>query len=236
MRSLLLICFLVLALPARAQPTFALWVDQGGTLINDYDVPFSTNFDVVVTLDSDGHDLSIPGMREAVLQTVQEPKEGIDYAITQFAIEQTGKQISRYSAPGLGWTDGDILQRAVEAGDMSEFTAFLREHASTMCWVAPQHFMMLPEDLCGALHLVTHKNCWKQTDDVVADLTKLEKHFDVVLFAASFLTCCAIYRLHELYQGKWLLDVGSAMDPLCGVLSRKYQRGGKRDWKRVYGL
>jgi hypothetical protein len=58
MKTLILIAVLLLAAPASAQPTFALWVDQAGTLVNDYDVLFAVNFDVVVTLDSDGHDLS----------------------------------------------------------------------------------------------------------------------------------------------------------------------------------
>jgi len=57
MRSLILAALVTIAAPAAAQPTFAIWVDQGGVLANDHDV-INPRFEVVVTLDSDGHESS----------------------------------------------------------------------------------------------------------------------------------------------------------------------------------
>lgn len=59
MKASILILLLIFAVPAAAQPTMALWVDQGGQLVDDYDIPVSVVFEVVVTLDSDGNDVAL---------------------------------------------------------------------------------------------------------------------------------------------------------------------------------
>lgn len=47
---------LVLATPALASPTMAVWADTGGGLLSDLTIEGDQPFDVVVTLDTDGHD------------------------------------------------------------------------------------------------------------------------------------------------------------------------------------
>ena len=54
MKCLIPLVVLLIAAPAAAQPTFAVWADAGGVLVNDFDV-LNPVFEVVVTLDSDGH-------------------------------------------------------------------------------------------------------------------------------------------------------------------------------------
>ena len=58
MRASIVIVLLMFAVPAVAQPTMALWVDAQGELTNNFEIPPATTFDIVVTLDSDGHDVS----------------------------------------------------------------------------------------------------------------------------------------------------------------------------------
>ena len=60
MRTLLNV-FALLLIPqiCTAQPTMALWVDDGGVLVDDYDVLPAIMFDVVVTLDSDASQVGL---------------------------------------------------------------------------------------------------------------------------------------------------------------------------------
>ena len=172
----------------------------------------------------DGHSMGLPGMREEIIRTVCEPKAGIHYALTDFGELRCGREVARYASKSIDWQDGDYLTNAVMDGDanMAGLVPFIEEHQDRLCYVAPYHFSRLPASLKGETHLVTEKNCWRMKAmfkrSLLSDIDKI----DVVLFAASFLTCCAIYDLHEAFAGKWMIDVGSSMDPLCGVISRSY--------------
>ena len=56
MRLSLVAVLLSFALPAQAAPHFTIWADGAGTLVSVYRVPATAApFDVVVTLNSDGH-------------------------------------------------------------------------------------------------------------------------------------------------------------------------------------
>ena len=56
MRLLVTLAILALSAPAIAQPHFTIWADDDGFLVSAFTVPPSPDeFDVVVTLDSDGH-------------------------------------------------------------------------------------------------------------------------------------------------------------------------------------
>ena len=46
--------FLMISSSALAQPTMAVWVEDGAVLVNDFDIQTGVNFEVVITLDSDG--------------------------------------------------------------------------------------------------------------------------------------------------------------------------------------
>lgn len=171
----------------------------------------------------DGHRMCIKGMAAAVRKTVKEPKDGIDYALTREAIERCSEQICAYASDKISWTNGDILSDALIQGKMGQFTAWMAERNTRMAWVGPPHIGEVPKKIRGMMHLRMRKDCWKDTDMVVDTLRDWADKIDVVLFAASFLTCCAIYALHEAFEGKWMIDVGAAFDPLCGVISRDYQ-------------
>lgn len=54
MRALIVMILVLIAAPAGAQPTMAVWVEDSAVLVNDFDVQISVNFDVVVTLDTNG--------------------------------------------------------------------------------------------------------------------------------------------------------------------------------------
>jgi hypothetical protein len=70
MKAALLISLMIFAIPAAAQPALSLWIDDDGTLVDDYDVQVSVTFEVVVRLDSDGHDLSLVDWGMTELATV----------------------------------------------------------------------------------------------------------------------------------------------------------------------
>lgn len=59
MRTSILIFLMLFAMPAAAEPALSLWVDEGGTLVDAYDITPSVSFDVVVLLDSDGNDVEL---------------------------------------------------------------------------------------------------------------------------------------------------------------------------------
>jgi len=187
----------------------------------------------------DGHRMNIKGMAEAVRKTVEAPKKGIDYAMTEIAKKQYPGLIETYASKEIKWTNGDILADAVIRGEMALFVAWLMEHNKRLAYVGPRHFEELPRQIKGVYHLRMGKDCWKDTDMVVDMLRGWAHQLDVVLFAASFLTCCAVYALHEAFEGKWLLDIGSSFDPLCGAFSRAYHHPKKRmdgkSWPEVYG-
>ena len=188
----------------------------------------------------DGHSMRIKGMAAQVRETVARPKKGIDYALTEFAKKQCPGLIETYASKDIAWTNGDILTDAVVKGRMALFSAWLLEHNDRMAWIGPRHLENLPRKIKGAYHLRMGKDCWKETDMVVDMLRGWAHNLDVVLFASSFLTCCAVYALHAVFEGKWIIDVGSSMDPLCGAFSRAYHRPKKRGdgmtWPEVYGF
>jgi len=188
----------------------------------------------------DGHSMRIKGMAAQVRETVQKPKLGIDYAMTRLAKQQCPGLIETYASKDIAWTNGDILVDAVIRGEMALFMAWLLEHNKRLCYVGPMHLEALPRPVKGVYHLRTGRDCWEKTDMVVDMLRGWAHQLDVVLFASSFLTCCAVYALHEAFEGKWLLDIGSSFDPLCGAFSRAYhkpkRRGDGKSWSEVYGF
>ncbi len=189
----------------------------------------------------DGHQMDIPEMVDEMRATVAVPKPGIHYALTDFAQNRCPRQIIKYASPYIEWSSGDILTQSVIDGNMGGLTNWLAQNVDRLCYVAPPHFVSLPNDIYPKpeRHLQTKKNCWKDTWIITEMLANWVDELDVVVFAASFLTACAIYRLHEIFEGKWLIDVGSSLDPLCEVFSRAYHKPRVRQdgktWDQVYG-
>jgi hypothetical protein len=59
MQTAILAILILFAVPAAAQPALSLWVDDNGTLVDDYDIQISVIFDVVVMLDSGLQEVSL---------------------------------------------------------------------------------------------------------------------------------------------------------------------------------
>ena len=55
-------------------------------------------------------------------------------------------------------------------------------------------------------------------------LLQQRKKHTVVLFACGAMSNVFIYDIRKLFPGNTYLNIGSALDPYCGVLSRRYMR------------
>jgi hypothetical protein len=174
--------------------------------------------------------MGIPGMRRELMDTVEHPKEGIRYALTELAMRSHSKQIAEYASKSICWAYGDLFKDALVAQDpdLGGLIPFMRKHKDRLCCVGPKHIEKLPDDIKCAVHLEIGLDCWEQKEDVKVKLMKLREYMDVVLLMGSFLSVCVIYDLHEAFEGKWMLDVGSGLDLMCGVKSRSYTRGKRK--------
>jgi len=98
-----------------------------------------------------------------------------------------------------------------------------------VCLVAPSFIIKNNKKIDAYSHVkVSEKNCWNETDSTMSSLVCIinsENPPDIILFCASMAANVWIDRLYEIAgESITLIDLGSTLDPYCGILSRSFHR------------
>jgi hypothetical protein len=181
----------------------------------------------------DGHSHTLPGLKADVLKTITSPKKSVTYGLTPFAKARCSETIEKYTSLDVTWYNGDIYMDGMLARDMTPLIPFLK--ANRVAMIGPPHFVKLEKHIQPEVYIEMGLNCYTQKDETVRTLKNEAPRFDVAIFAASFLSCTSIYELSDLWPDKWLIDVGSGLDPACGVMSRAYHKEAM-PWQKIYGI
>lgn len=124
--------------------------------------------------------------------------------------------------PHIQWCNADIIHTMSENGDWwrivnevkANSAALFSHHPPTVTPHYPKHYELplrhwrkLPET-----------NCYYDVsvDELVPSLERTN------LFCASMASNVWIARLFQMHPTKQFIDLGSAYDPYCGIISRKY--------------
>lgn len=110
----------------------------------------------------------------------------------------------------------DLFHMAFVRKQMPEFFEAIKDRKILV--VGPDHLRKFNSNFIE----VSKINCYLQTEKVIKEIKKhLASHL-VVLFCASM---AANVWIDQLYSKDYtLIDLGSALDPYCGVLSRSFHR------------
>lgn len=132
----------------------------------------------------------------------------------------------------LRWINADVIHDASTEGKMPVlFDAIkARKRAATgvscnVVLVGPPHINAMKDHLGDDIWIVNVRaqNCWATNRAVLQELKDVvDKSGVVVLFCAGMASKVWIDALYYARKDTTLVDVGSAFDPWCGVLSRKY--------------
>lgn len=134
------------------------------------------------------------------------------------------KQIAK-DFPGIEWVDADSIHNASIDGKMDEFFDAVYDRRCVI--VGPQHLMKLNIHVLeragwlGVNHFPIHDfNCWSYDYELCKNYLKSLNTKDIViLFCASMMSEVLI---DEFHQDATCIDLGSVLDPYCGVKSRRY--------------
>lgn len=122
--------------------------------------------------------------------------------------------------PAVSWIPDRPIGRANERGEAGPFFAACRTRRVVV--VGPAHLAGLPYGLVGeAVHvLVPDAVAWKHVDAIAAGTLDMMQPDDLVLFAAGMASNLLIHALRPACPDATLFDIGSHLDPYCGVYSR----------------
>ena len=131
--------------------------------------------------------------------------------------------------PPVRWIPDRPISRANQEGRAAPFWEACRTRRVIL--VGPKHLAGL-DIFPVAQHIpVPDATAWKHIDRICDEVrTALEGKDELVLFAAGMAANVMIWRLWPECRGKaTLYDIGAALDPYCGVLSRGSFR--EKNWK-----
>lgn len=126
--------------------------------------------------------------------------------------------------PPVEWTPDRVFLHAVVNGTASPlFTACKTRNVVV---VGPAHIARLPESVIGPVtHVrIPEATAWKAVEQTCDTLLDTLNPDDLVLFCAGMAANLMIHRLWPLVCDVTLYDVGAALDPFCGVYSRRIYR------------
>lgn len=118
----------------------------------------------------------------------------------------------------INWINADVLHNASIEGILDRFINALAGRYIIL--VGPPH---MADFFANMVHLVIpSQNCWLNYQEIRQNI---EFHIDgvnnaVVLFAASMMSEVLIDDFSEYHHT--FIDIGSVLDPYCGVKSRRY--------------
>lgn len=119
----------------------------------------------------------------------------------------------------IHWYNADAIHNASIDGRLHELINACSSRYTII--VGPIHLAYIFDD--GIHIIVPSLNCWNAYEDVKKNISfHLEKSLSlrpVILFCASMMTEVLIDDFHHRAT---CIDMGSALDPYCGILSRSY--------------
>src|SRR5690606_31949773 len=118
--------------------------------------------------------------------------------------------------PDIQWVDADSIHNASIDGRLEEmFRAICEED---VILVGPAHLKPLQYKYEYDFMEIPSVNCWQQYEYVVHSLMDRKKA--IVLLCASMMSEVIIDEFR--YSSMTFIDMGSVLDPYCGVKSRRY--------------
>jgi len=143
------------------------------------------------------------------------------------ATADMGKRIAewmKYRDCQIDWCDADVIHDASIAGRLPELYSALRGRKVIL--VGPKHLAPIAMKL-RAHHIETSSKypVWREWTTIYADLVGELDLNAVVLYCASMATEVLLDKAAREYgEAITQIDVGSAFDPMCGVVTRRYHK------------
>ncbi len=168
----------------------------------------------------DGHDYTAD-LGHALAAVLAAPAPCV-LGLQNFAKNRLGMRITAH-APDINWADADVLHRASIKGVLGSFFEALQTRQNIL--VGPPALRCIREVPYWRFVEIPARNCWRASERVLQELRAAlrEQSNVVVLFCASM---AANVWIHELYEehvdSHTFVDVGSLLDPYCGINSRAY--------------
>jgi hypothetical protein len=135
------------------------------------------------------------------------------------AIREKALEWIEDNQPAVNWIPHRAIARANAGGYAATFYRACRTRRVVL--VGGAHLQRL--DLFPvAVHVqVPHGTAWKEMDRIEDEVREAHEPDDLVLFASGMASNVMIWRLWQDMKGKaTLMDVGSALDPYCGLYNR----------------
>lgn len=118
--------------------------------------------------------------------------------------------------------DSDILHRRNSKGEIDDFFDVLSDRDNLL--VGPYYMSQLNLFKFDLVETPQY-NVWLHIEDIKSDIeTKLGSgNYDVILYSCSLAAKILIDHFYSLYGDRIIqIDVGSMLDPYCGMYSRNY--------------
>lgn len=118
--------------------------------------------------------------------------------------------------PGIDWIDADSIHNASIDGRTEELFNVIRPQDSLI--IGPRH---MSDEFTTDFILIQSINCWLEVESTIHKIHSwiMGKQRPVIFLCASMMSEVLI---DEFHQEATLIDLGSVLDPYCGVKSRRY--------------
>jgi hypothetical protein len=165
---------------------------------------------------TDSH-IYFPELGQALRQTVKEEPEYM-VGIQPLSVSHIPQDTTNYFGHFKRLYNADVLHNASIEGQLDKFIQALQGRYIIL--VGPAHLSSFFEN---CVHIVLPSlNCWMEYENV---RQQIDFHADginnaVVLLAASMMSEVLISDFEDYHHT--FIDIGSVLDPYCGVKSRRY--------------
>ena len=123
--------------------------------------------------------------------------------------------------PDIQWVDADSIHNASIDGRLNDLISILYGRAVI---VGPKHLQALVKGNGFGIIEIPSRNCWESYTEVAESIRDVM--FSARPYNCVFLLCASMMSevLVDEYKdsGYTFIDMGSALDPYCGVKSRRY--------------
>jgi hypothetical protein len=173
------------------------------------------------------------------LRTALESAHPIYYGSSNHTLRQFRSRVNSYLTENkikVEWYDADVFHKASMRGLILPFFSLLKKKKVLL--VAPDIIKRIYNRIAYRHHVsVPDQNATAEVKRIVSDIYEYwrEEKPNVILFCAGFATNIMIDNLYSLIgEETTMIDMGSVLDPYCGVRSRSYMRSS--DFRKVLRL
>lgn len=179
-----------------------------------------------VARNSTGADLNMPGLAEALRETLAAPRKNVKYGIMPNILAGWPEATIKEIAPGVDWWHGDLWKDLYvsQNEDCHDFFEWLKTQRVGL--VGPAHLKEVKE-ISPAHHIEVGLDSYLERERVLYRLREISHKVDVVLLSAGLLTQILVWTLAEEVRFQ-MIDTGAFLDPYAGVKSRAFHREGRK--------